>query len=798
MGYRISLIKKISKYVFFIITALVIVITLAGVGISYFYEDQITQLIIQRINQSQKAEIIIEDASFSVLRKFPHATVELKNIQVRSLPGFNKTEFIDIKTNNFFEAQSLLLRFNLFDLLNGRYIIKAINANNATVSMFYDKKGKDNYSSASEEDSASSPFKLSLRLISVRDFTFNYVDHEAELDMRFRINKARLSGHFVDDKMDIKASADVMFKRLIVEKSNYINNQSVQIDGKLAVDGNVYKFIDNEITCNDQNFNFDGTYHYDTDDIEFNLSGSEIDLQQLIALTPKDYQPYVNHFKKDGTVNFKLAFGYGSKSYFNLHEIVLEAGDNLVDGKLKLSNFDHPVILASGNMRLKLADWKHLFADSLDEVNGIVETQLEFAGKLNSDYDIQQIDKLISTIPEFSIEWTRPNGQTIELEGKGSADNNNVVLDTAFLELNNQSIALRGTIEGLPKYLLSQSQSLGYKGIVKADELNINKLMTFADGFFASAPTDTLRTDTTTAPENVLQSLLEITNNLTLNIETELDELIYDEYTLNQVKSKVTLLNNRIDTRDLSFEFIDGLMKGNLTFYLGQNQLLVQSNNFHISGLSINRFFKQFNNFDQETLQADNIKGDIEAQMSFKASFDHLMNFNTQSLVLESIFTLTNGELIEFQPLENMSAFLHVSELGHIQFSTIKNNILIKNNTITIPQMNVKSTAFDIVVAGEHSLDDNFLYTIKVSVMDVLARKLRKRRNVIQEDEKQNKLGLYVTISGTSEKYTISYDRKKIRELVADRYNNNKAEIQRIMKEEYNWIETDTTITNDK
>jgi len=99
-----------------------IFLILIAISISFFYEKEVTQYIIEELNES----IDVKDTKFSLLRKFPNASLEFKDVTAFSPSSFDN-KILNYKTDTLFSSKRLFLEFNIFDLIKKTYKIKNIH-----------------------------------------------------------------------------------------------------------------------------------------------------------------------------------------------------------------------------------------------------------------------------------------------------------------------------------------------------------------------------------------------------------------------------------------------------------------------------------------------------------------------------------------------------------------------------------------------------------------------------------------------------------------------------------------------
>ena len=92
---------------------------------------------------------------------------------------------------------------------------------------------------------------------------------------------------------------------------------------------------------------------------------------------------------------------------------------------------------------------------------------------------------------------------------------------------------------------------------------------------------------------------------------------------------------------------------------------------------------------------------------------------------------INDGELIEFEPMLLMSDYISVDELKRIRFSTLENQIEVKNRSVKIPFMEIHSSAMDIAGSGTHFFDNTLDYEIEFSLNEVMrnagARRIKSK-----------------------------------------------------------------------
>ena len=186
-----------------------------------------------------------------------------------------------------------------------------------------------------------------------------------------------------------------------------------------------------------------------------------------------------------------------------------------------------------------------------------------------------------------------------------------------------------------------------------------------------------------------------------------------------------------------------------------------------ITSIDVAQLFYQFDNFDQTTLTNKNIKGNITANV-----YDVSITWNKDFVLNEnSIYTLCdmkieNGELIDYKPLESLSAFVNIKDLKHITFSTLENKIEIKDRVINLPAMQIKSSAVDLYMSGKHTFDDGIDYKFRLSLADIMVRKFlggNKQKDNYEEDA-EGGVNIFVSMTGTVNDPVLKYNKREAKQ----------------------------------
>ena len=200
-------------------------------------------------------------------------------------------------------------------------------------------------------------------------------------------------------------------------------------------------------------------------------------------------------------------------------------------------------------------------------------------------------------------------------------------------------------------------------------------------------------------------------------------------------------------------------------------------------------------------MTSENINGSITANVQFAAYFNTYLDIDKKTIWSKINLKIENGKLLNYQPLLKLSRFINADDLKEVHFKTLQNQILIKNECIYIPAMNIETTAINLGIAGEHKFTNNINYHINILLSELNSKK-RKLRNLqkqqalqefgYEEDDGLGRTKLFLKVSGTIDNPVFNYDSKSLKNKILLDIKNEKKNLNTILKEEFRWLQRDT------
>ena len=395
-------------------------------------------------------------------------------------------------------------------------------------------------------------------------------------------------------------------------------------------------------------------------------------------------------------------------------------------------------------------------------------------GSQDPGRDILQMKRSLNmAFNGISLEIPGLNGEISDLQGNMMIADR-VWLDGLSMKYKGQNIALNGMVSGLNRWLLKEDNQLEITAGLWSDRLDLSL---FTDSVAEKGRSGPIR-DT----------------RLKLNLSLLCDSLIIGNFRASLFEGKLTRMPGIIDVTSFSMNALGGSLSGNAAMAELNERTYATRGWFEIEDIDINKTFTVFNNFRQDYIKSDNLGGIIKGSISLSATTDREFKINRKDLVLNGEYEILNGRLVNFEPAYKLSRFVEMEELERIVFSKLENELIINNEMITIPRMDISSSAFKISMEGNHSFSGNYEYHLKVLLSDLLSKKKNARVSEygVVEDDGLGRTSLYLKIIGDKQGSRVTHDTDALRMGIKEDLQREKQNIKSILKEEYGWYAADS------
>jgi hypothetical protein len=831
--------RRVWKYIKRILLSILIFFLLiigTAFVIVFFYEDAIKKLIVDQINKQLQTEIVVKQVELSLFQKFPNVSLVFTDVTAKdAITSSNK--------GNLLQADNIYLQFSIWDLFDKNYKIRKIEVKNALLNLLVYKDGTDNYHFwKTDSTSTDKSFSFDLQKLVFNNVSIRYKDFEANQDYSGLARDMVIKGKFGSDKYTMYVNGDLLVNYINVSGINYFPAKNSTIDLVLSVDQKTDTYTFQEGGANIGNLKFDVTgnvvYSNNNHSVNLKIKGKELKLQSFIEEIPPIYRQYIEDYKGRGEFYFtadingsilgndyplvKVDFGISqgeiihAKSDISLEDVsfigeftngndrsvkssvlkIKNFESKLKSGKIKgdltLKNLLQPDIELLMDVNMDLKDIQEfLKIDTISSLSGKMEMKVSFKGQVNSSGKFTTKDFIesktsgILKISQTDFTLKKDPRKYTNINGDFEFSNNDLIIKKLTGNILSSDFMITGYFRNLLSYLFLKDQKLQIDADLTSVNTDLDELM----------KSESSTSDSTYS--------LNFSDKLDLKLDVDIGKLNFNKFKASSITGKVRLKNKQLLINPLSFKAMDGETDGLVMIDGSQTGKLLISYDGKIKKLNIKELFYEFGNFGQSSLKDENLNGLVSADVQFASVWSNSLKADLDKIYTKADIKIEKGEIVNYAPLKGLSKFLKVSDLNDVKFSTLHNQIEIKNRTISFPAMEIKSSAIDITASGEHTFDNAINYRIKLLLSDVLAQKAKKAKPEneefgVVEDDNLGKTSLYILITGTVDNPVYKYDAKGVKAKIAVSFIQEKQTLKTMLNEEFGWFKKDTTVIKDK
>lgn len=826
---------KFLRNLFYSLLTVFFILTAAGLILALVYEDEIEQLFVKEVNKHLRTEVSVGDMKLSLLRKLPHASLEFKNVSARSAAALNRNEFSDIQADTLLKAAHLYVQFNMKKLLKKQFHIENVQLQEGFLNLLADTGGQESYAiweKRSATDSGS--LQLSLEDLQLKDMQLNVINHTNQMVFKGSVRNGQVAGVARKSQMHIQTKAKLQIHAFEMQGTSIATNKAADLDffGRYA-DGKISLSRGN-LLVDELTFALSGDLYPRERKLNIRLTGKDMSLPVLTNLLPPDIQKHIAPYSPVGILDFETAitgsfelfhnphlearfsltngtityrprqikleklhfrgsFTNGQENHprssrLDLQQLEAQIGSSRIRASFQLENLIKPLVKLDfgGEMRLEEI---HAFypLPGLLEAEGVLRTNIRFEGHLpekNKPWTSAELQQLNPT-GNFTFQTARllPESRLSEIQDiRGNLMlGKHLWFDGFSLVYRKQKILLNGKVENLYAFLQDPDALIRVDADLWSDYVCVDSLINLY-------PNTVPRTGNAQGREKP---------NLELNLRLDIDELDYGNFHASRLTGLMNYKTGLLRLHSLSMQTQGGRLTGNGMAMKRIDQTYLFRLHSRLDGIDLSSTFHTFGQFGQDQLTGDMLEGTLNGNLELYAETDDRMQIQIPSLAAEGHVLIRNGRLKGFEPIQKLSSFVAVEELEDIRFSDLENDFFIRDEKLSLPQMDINSSALNITLSGDHYFNKNFNYSIKLLLSEVLAGKARKARRENSEfgrieDDGLGRTSLYLKIIGKEGETTVSYDTESVGKMLKQNLQEEKSNLKNLFREEFGWYQGDS------
>ncbi|MCX7743024.1 MAG: AsmA-like C-terminal region-containing protein [Flavobacteriales bacterium] len=826
------LIKRIS----IAFAGFVLLIIIATFVLLYFFQDRLIRLAIDEINQNLNTKIEVEQIDLTLWKKFPQASLQFKNVRCDEV-----TEQPEKK--KLLKAESVFLSFDIWDFFTGNYTFKRIDIVNANAYLRINKKGTTNFDILKKQQQKTKNVKsgqtFQFNKVMLKNVLVDFENEKLQHVVQVTVQQLDLKGKFSEKRHTSRLRGKFFIDRLVLHDETYMQHRHVELN--MGFDNNTETkqiTIDKgKISIENLNVEASGIIRTDsTGYVDLNLVGKKLNIQSFISLLPGEWRKFENEYQSEGEF-FLKSWIRGNTSHGNVPDMEINFGVrqgavtykptqtqmknlnltgrfvsvkngrewgmyiNDFDGILKKSKLsgkfsyemlNHPVMKFSAKGSADLAEiYAFMPIPGILSMQGLIELDVAFEGSSHNareftfnDYQRSLLNGT-ANLNNVTVQMKNQRHPFRGMNGTLEFNRSDATIRNLSGNVGSSDLTLNGSVKNLPAYLFVSDAPLQIDADARSSSVLLHEWLSNEE---KEKPVG----------QPVHEFRLKLPERVNVSLNMQIDKLEFNKFSAENIQGIFTFRNRSLQAESVTMHAFGGLVKLS-GIANGKEESFIRVNvEASLQGIQLNRLFYECGNFGQKTITHENLNGNVDAFIIMSMHFTDALKAELPSVLVNSQLTIQNGELIRLKSLDALSKFIRVEELRHVKFATLTNQIRIENETVIIPEMQINSSAINLVLSGTHTFKNQIDYRFNVLLKDLLAQKFKKNRKqqefgeIIEEEGTGARL--YLKMTGTADDPIVAFDTKGVREKIKQDLKEEKKDLKQMLYEEFGWFKKDTTI----
>lgn len=818
-------IKKIKRLAFIIIILWVLIL-LVGLIFSKSFQGKIIESLTNQAEKHILTEIHIRknDIHFSLFKKFPMASVELRNVVVKTPKDINLASINPPHADTLLYAKNLFLQLNLKSLLNKKYEVQKITVNQGYIQILNDNKGFSSLNIFKKSDDANE-FSTNINSFSLTNVEVINQSATSKSLSRVFIKKGNASGSFSHSDFNLTLKANGQIKEIKTRKDRYLPYQNFAVDMALKRHENSYAISKGYVSISNIPMKIVGSLVIDEQTyIDVVLSSNKASLKQLDEsilhkfMGESDFQPkggnlslqtsikgYIN--KSTPAINSLFTISNGkiidkqhNQTYNNifvkgqltngktqqlkrpmtvqLDTFYVKAGNSTQWGRLTFTDLKQPHMSGRVSGIIDASDVKsYLQTEKINFFEGSIQNTIQISGRLPKENEqisfklkgAAVLNNVAFNLPSFNPDMIRARGEIV------IHNQHSFTLDSLRCQIKNSDLTFNGQLKNVN---LSQKEP-HFSGDISANNI-------FVDDFMPPKQNNTQAAKEFIFPDS-----------LSLSSTIKVQHFVLDNFKPQDISARINYSNKKLNVQQITMQTFSGKVLGNVSISQDANKDIQLNTNLKLQKINLEQMFVGFNNFNQTIISGEHLKGQLSGDINYGSRWNKYLVSDKASILAQGNILLENGELKNYDPIMGLSRFIEVEELKHIRFDNLSTSLTIKNRQLTLSQTHIASSAITFDGSGVHDFDNKYSYRLQVGLSDILWKKARKKKSDINEfgyivDDGNKRTTVPFIISGKGSTFDVKYDKRTSRKSFKQKVEEEKTVLQQLFNDENTNNNSDT------
>lgn len=837
-----------------IVIVLLLLAGFLGGGVWYItdhYGKELKRAALDSLNGVLKRDVEVERMDVSALTGFPYISVHLEKVYippVKAAPGnFDKDTLL--------YAERMALRVDLFDAFSEEKEISGVKIRNGHLDLYFAEGGKGNYRIWRKEafnSGDSSEASLELKRLALEDMKLRLWDHPGDIFLSADLEAFDVKGVIGKEGADLQCNSDFFLEALgrYRDPGKFVTHREASLDAPLTVshNGDHIRFSDGLLRMHGLKTRFDGVIKRPGADWKADLrfSGEDWSVNKVLSFAPKEFRQSMSSYETRGdlSVDGSIQGPFGPngpdlsasldlrdgvfalrESRFSLRDIGATAhytfghdvtphrirvdsmearsAAGVIQGKGTVSDFGDPRLETVLEGRLSVPALLDLFqVSSIAGSAGTLRVNAKLSGRVGD------LEELATTRRK---EWKATGRVTLadgrmkraenmvpleDLEGTFILDGNDARIEGLNGKAGSSDFRMDGQLKGFLPYVATDDQPLQVIADWRSDTIDLGEWLK-----------QNKKGEEKDEEENYHFAF---PDRIDFDLKGRIGVLRMRKFRAQNINGRVELTPHQLVAENIGLATADGEVKGRLKVAKGQTHSHPMVLEASVNGVRIREVFRQFENFHQDFIRSEHLKGSATAEVRFRSAIGRDLHVETDRIVSVCDVTIDDGELIDFGPLQDITAHLRDRELlgmlmdvdafgealERVRFERLHDRIRIEDQKVIVSGMDIRSNAMDIHLSGNHTFDNVVDYHFNFKLSELLSKEKKSEFGYIKDDGTGKTI--FLSMEGQANDPTVSFDRKASRQHLKARFEEEKEEVRSVLEKEFKGVSDSTSRSSSK
>ncbi|UOR04902.1 AsmA family protein [Hymenobacter aerilatus] len=429
----------------------------------------------------------------------------------------------------------------------------------------------------------------------------------------------------------------------------------------------------------------------------------------------KQFPAPIQNLTLNGTVTNTT--GQVNDTRINIPQFKMLLDGEPLEGRLAAQNIDKPVFDADIHGTVDLTKITKIFPLEGMTLTGRLTGNVAAKGSM-ADVEAERYQnvKASGTVNASNVTYKStdlPQGMRIT-KATATFNNDQIVLKDMAGFVGSSDIAASGTISNYLGYLFTPGQSLKGNLTVNSNRFNVNEWMVDE---VSEKPT-TGAVAATKAPTTATQAdgVLQIPKYFDLTLNSNVNQVVYDNLKLNDVKGQVVVRDEAVRLNNLNFSTLGGSFATTGSYSSKDLQHPKFDLGLNIKNLNFQNAFNAFNSIKTLVPLANNLEGVFSTNFNVSGEMGKDMMPVYSTLTGKGLFEVVSAAVNNSPVLNTISSLTQVQALKKfaVQNKDVAAEIL--NGNFIVKPFDVNVGDIKMTVGGSNNVNGNLEYVTAINM----------------------------------------------------------------------------------